>query len=566
MNAPIINNEQLDHLLPFHLVLDEDFRILRAGRSMKKLFPLIEGTFVLKFFEILRPKIGTVTFRDLKHFEELIILKSKGDNPILFRGQVELVESDKQLLFIGTPWFSSMEQVMEHNLTLHDFAISDPMIDLLHVLKTEEIVSKEVKELLEKVNREKQKSEEMAQRMNSLFEHATEGILLSDKNGVILMANPAALSLFKYEKREMVGKKIEKLLPERFAAHHEMHRQSFIRQPSSRTMGKGRELYAIDKNGKEFPVEISLSHFTNHEEFFAIAFIIDITQRKEIERNINLQKEQLEKVTFEVRQLNAELEAKVEERTNILKEALQRLEQSQEELSEALDKERQLNEIKSRFVSMASHEFRTPLSTMLSSASLLKKYTTSEDQPKRERHIEKITGSIHHLNLLLEDFLSLGKLDEGKMSAHLQPIILDEVISDTIGEIEGQLKEGQQIVFKNNCDREVNSDKALLKNVLFNLISNAIKFSDKGKAITISSKIKDGYARVAVQDQGIGISEEDQEHLFSSFFRGKNALNIQGTGLGLHIVKRYLELLGGQVELKSKLNTGTCITFSLPIN
>src|ERR1041385_7579642 len=119
------------------------------------------------------------------------------------------------------------------------------------------------------------------------------------------------------------------------------------------------------------------------------------------------QQQQLEKVTNDVRKLNAELEAKVEERTIILKEALQKLEQSQSELSEALDKERQLNEIKSRFVSMASHEFRTPLSTVLSSASLLSKYTQSDHQDKRNRHIDKIRNSVKHLNDILEDFLSL---------------------------------------------------------------------------------------------------------------------------------------------------------------
>src|SRR5206468_8564893 len=133
--------------------------------------------------------------------------------------------------------------------------------------------------------------------------------------------------------------------------------------------------------------------------------------------NVIHQQEQLEKVTDDMRLLNADLEIKVEQRTIILKEALQRLEESQIELNQALDKEKELNEIKSRFVSMASHEFRTPLSIVLSSASLLSKYTSAEDQEKRNRHIEKIKASVKHLNDLLEDFLSLGKLDEGKVGA-----------------------------------------------------------------------------------------------------------------------------------------------------
>src|SRR5207344_1485192 len=157
-----------------------------------------------------------------------------------------------------------------------------------------------------------------------------------------------------------------------------------------------------------------------------------ITSRKEIEKSIIQQQSQLEKVTEEMRQLNMDLEIKVEQRTIILKEALQKLEESQNELSGALDKERQLNEIKGRFVSMASHEFRTPLSTVLSSASLIEKYTGSDDQEKRARHIEKIKNSVKHLNNLLEDFLSLGKLEEGKIGIHLHEFDLVELIHDTI--------------------------------------------------------------------------------------------------------------------------------------
>ena len=125
---------------------------------------------------------------------------------------------------------------------------------------------------------------------------------------------------------------------------------------------------------------------------------------------------ELEKVTFEIRKLNTELEKKVDERTHILKEALEKLEESQTELHEALDKEKQLNEIKSRFVSMASHEFRTPLSAVLSSAALLSKYVKEEEQEKRNKHIDRIKDSVKHLNDILEDFLSLGKLDEGRIS------------------------------------------------------------------------------------------------------------------------------------------------------
>src|SRR4029078_9341504 len=162
----------------------------------------------------------------------------------------------------------------------------------------------------------------------------------------------------------------------------------------------------------------------------------------------------LERITNEIKTLNAELEAKVEERTLILREALQRLEESQKELSEMLQKEKELSEIKSRFVSMASHEFRTPLSTVLSSASLLSKYTSAEDQDKRNRHIVKIKNSVQHLNDILEDFLSLGKLDEGKVNANPASFDLKELVLETTDEFKGLLKKGQEIIY----DHKGNSD------------------------------------------------------------------------------------------------------------
>lgn len=277
------------------------------------------------------------------------------------------------------------------------------------------------------------------------------------------------------------------------------------------------------------------------------------------------QQKELEEITKDIRKMNTELEAKVEERTVILKEALLKLEQSQEELSEALNKERELNEIKSRFVSMASHEFRTPLSTILSSASLLGKYVATDEQEKRNRHILRIKDSVKNLNDILEDFLSLGKLNEGRVGASRSEFNLQELIQDTTEEMKGLLKNRQSIMCRHEGKAIIHSDKKLLKNILINLISNSIKFSDEGGKIEINSRVENGTAGVAVSDDGIGIPEDDKEHLFSSFFRGKNVMNIQGTGLGLHIVKRYIDLLGGDVHLESELDRGTTISFSIPV-
>lgn len=403
-----------------------------------------------------------------------------------------------------------------------------------------------------------------ATHLTSLFENATEGIILTNGDGNIVLVNPAAQRVFGYTENELIGSPIEVLIPERTRAHHHSLREGFYEKPSNRVMGHGRDLYGKRKDGKDIPVEVSLSFYKRGNELFVIAFIVDITERKKIEQNIMLQQKELEKMTHDMRKLNTQLEAKVEERTLILKEALQKLEESQKELSEALDKEKQLSEIKSRFVSMASHEFRTPLSTVLSSASLLSKYTTTEEQDKRTRHVEKIKSSVKHLNDILEDFLSLGKLDEGKVAAHCAEFDMNEFLKDVMDEMKGLLKKGQRFEASNEENMKVHSDKKLLKNIVMNLVSNAIKFSEEGQSISIKAIPDEGNVVISISDKGIGIPEDDQEHLFSSFYRARNAVNIQGTGLGLHIIKRYLDLLGGTVRLESKLNQGTTFFVTIP--
>lgn len=400
--------------------------------------------------------------------------------------------------------------------------------------------------------------------MTSLFENATEGILLTDKTGKIVLVNPAAEKMFGYDRTELIGEFVEKLMPWHFADKHVHLRQGFYTQPSNRTMGTGRDLFATRKDKSEFPVEISLSHYMQNNEPFVIAFIVDITTRKEIEKNLLRQKIELEKISSDIRRLNSELEGKVEERTQILKEALLKLEQSQQELSESLDKERQLNEIKSRFVSMASHEFRTPLSTILSSATLVAKYPTTEEREKREKHILRIRDSVNHMNELLEDFLSLGKLEEGKVG--ITPVLFSvkDFLEDIMEEMRVQLKTGQDIECKFSGNPEFLTDKRMLKNISLNLVSNAIKFSPEGKIIHMECVSEPDKLTLRVRDEGMGIPEEDQPHLFATFFRAKNASNIQGTGLGLPIVKRYVNLLRGDITMYSKLEEGTAFTVTLP--
>ena len=400
--------------------------------------------------------------------------------------------------------------------------------------------------------------------LSLLFEHSTEGIILTEGKGPVVLVNPAAERMFGYAADEIIGQPIERLIPQRYQTNHIKLREGFYNNPQNRVMGHGRDLYGRKKNGLEFPVEVSLSFYRKDDQLFVIAFIVDITRRKNTEEEIQEQQKELQRMATTLRDLNRDLEQKVEERTTILKEALQKLEKSQIEIQEALQKEKQLNEIKSRFMSIASHEFRTPLSTVLSSASLLSKYSTGEDQPKRERHIEKIKSSVRSLNGILEDFLSLGKLEEGKISIHTEEFDVQEFIFSIVEEMNPLLKTNQHLSVDHKGFSKAVSDKRLIKNILINLITNAIKFSDEGSTVQLNVSAAEDVISFEVIDRGIGIPKDEFEHLFSSFYRARNAVNIQGTGLGLHIVKRYLELLQGEIQVETEVGKGSKFSIQIP--
>lgn len=281
-------------------------------------------------------------------------------------------------------------------------------------------------EPIDKVKEAEKMTAQDEQRFLALLEHASMGIVEVNHLGEINNVNPFALKLFGYTEQEVLNKKIELLIPPRFHTRHTKHRDDYIHHPRSRPMGAGMDLFAVKKDGTEFPVEVSLSSYTRNNEQYAIAFISDITIRKEAE--------------LKIKKMNDELEETVEQRTKELMVAIQQLERSKEELSRLLEKEKELNELKSKFVSMASHEFRTPLSTVLSSSYLLQKYTSEEDQPKREKHLQRIVSSVNMLTDILNDFLSVGKIEEGKINIRLSEIDVPNVIDAIIEEIRNNFR------------------------------------------------------------------------------------------------------------------------------
>lgn len=397
---------------------------------------------------------------------------------------------------------------------------------------------------------EEKKYMESSEGIDALFLHATEGVLVTNDSGEIIRINPSAERLFGYDNGELIGQKVEVLIPSRFSGHHTGLRGEFHKNPHARSMGQGINLFGKHKSGSEVPVEISLSPFSNSNGRFVIAFIVDITIRKQAEEKL--------------KNYSAELEKQVKNRTMILEEAVRELEKTQKSLHQALEKERELSDMKSRFVSMASHEFRTPLATILSSLSLVTKYGEQNDKEKQERHVSKIKSSINNLTDILNDFLSVSRFEEGRVDYMPEPFNLRIFILEVLSDLGTLCKPGQQLVAEHTGSDEVVMDKKLLRNILFNFVSNAIKFSPEGKNITVKTVVSETQAKISITDQGIGIPKADQEHLFERFFRGNNATHIQGTGLGLHIVAKYTELMKGRISYESEEQKGTTFTVTIP--
>ena len=283
----------------------------------------------------------------------------------------------------------------------------------------------------------------------------------------------------------------------------------------------------------------------------------------QLERAIRYSMQQAKNLS-EIKDLNILLEKRVKDRTLILEQAMTELEKSRAELSIALDREKEVNEMKSRFVSMASHEFRTPLTTILSSLALISKYAAAGEREKEKKHIERIKASVRGLSDLLNDFLSVSKLEEGKVNTTAEKFLISELGAEVIEEMQAVARPGQLLSYKHTGSLEAYTDKKILRHILLNLISNAIKFSPVNGEIFVHTQVVNNILTLRVEDAGLGISEEDQKHLFERFFRGKNVTNIQGTGLGLNIVANYLRVLGGSINLQSDLNMGSVFKVQVP--
>lgn len=395
---------------------------------------------------------------------------------------------------------------------------------------------------------------------NMLLGSVSEGVIVVDEHQVIVEANDSAEKMFGYEKGELLDQPLNILIPQNYHANHGSHFKGFMKHKERRRMGHGRDIFGIRKDRTTFPVEAGLNPFTVYEKDFVMALVIDISVRKEQEHKIQ--------------ELNATLEEKVDNRTKKLNETIDQLEvenkkriKAEKNAKSALKKEQELNELKTKFLSLVSHEFKTPLTGILTSTILLGKYKLTEQQDKRDKHLKTIADKVHYLNNILNDFLSVEKLEKGKISYNFSKFKLSKVVNEVVYNSNMLLKDGQHIKYPENIDEiSLYQDEKILELALSNLVHNAIKYSSEHAVIEINIVQNDDVITFKVSDNGIGIPKKDQKNIFQRYFRAENVLLTQGTGIGLNIVKDHIENLKGRLYFNSKEHQGSVFTIELPNN
>lgn len=401
---------------------------------------------------------------------------------------------------------------------------------------------------------------------NVLFEAASEGIIVVDNTQHIVAVNAAAENMFGYQKGELNQQHLNLLIPTKYHSKHHHHFEDFIENSEKRQMGHGRVLYGIKKDGSLFPVEAGLNPFKKDGQEYVMSLIIDISVRMETQRQIN--------------ELNFYLEEKIKTRTGELSESINKLKvlnkslqdevlkrkAAEEKIKDALQKEKELNELKTKFLSLVSHEFKTPLSGILTSATLAEKYTKNEQQENREKHLGTIRNKVHYLNNILNDFLSIERLDSGKGQYKYAYFSLKRLINEVIYNANVTLKKGQDINYPKDIeDISIYQDEKILELILSNILGNAIKYSPENTSIKFEVLLTDNKIFFNIEDQGRGIPKKDQKHIFERYFRAENALLDQGTGIGLNISRTHLVNMGGQISFLSEENKGTQFKIEVPI-
>ncbi len=361
-------------------------------------------------------------------------------------------------------------------------------------------------------------------KFKAIIEATPDCLVMINKSGEIILANALSEKLFGYTKEQLIGQKVEFLIPNRFHPNHEAHRTSYFMQPRTRPMGVGLDLFGLHKDGHEFPVEISLSPLETEDGLLALAAIRDITDRKSLVEQLRAKNIELEKVSL----------------------------------------------AKDHFLASMSHELRTPLNAIIGFTGTLLMKLPGPLNANQEKQLTTVKNSAKHLLSLINDLLDLTKIESGKVELQLEKVSCDEIINDVITSLT-PIAESKKIDLQAKIPSVkiyAETDRRALTQILINLTNNALKFTEQGRVeINIDIRIIDNteYAAINVTDSGIGIKQEDVEKLFKAFEQVKiPGKVIEGTGLGLHLSQKLATLINGKIEFSSKYGEGSTFSILIP--
>lgn len=421
----------------------------------------------------------------------------------------------------------------------------DNSLIIKHLNQTKEILEQKV--ALRTMHLAQSKRE-----LNAIFDSVHTGILVIDnKTEEIIKSNPIAA--------EMIGDKEFNIIGNSYKNYLDFDDNNKAKMGQLFENIRNFESNLRRANGDLIPILRTVSFINTGNNYYRIESFVDISERKKAELALKQAKELLE---LKVQERTEDLQLLVHKLKNEIKEK----ENAQKELIRMLEREKELSDLKTKFVSMVSHEFRTPLTIIRSSAQLVEKFYSALNDEEKKEYLDRIIKTVDFMKDLIENVIFIGKSDIDKIKSNPTKIKIDEFCKNVINDFQLTLPSKRIINYKfEGADIEINIDSKLLRHIIVNLVSNAVKYSSEDKPVDIEVVLKDNFLYLKVKDYGIGIAEEEQNRIFDLFFRGKNVGNISGTGLGMSIILRALEILNGKIDVKSKLNQGSLFTVSIPI-
>lgn len=432
-----------------------------------------------------------------------------------------------------------------------DYIIKDNLNRLVPAIKA-------VCEKYQTIKSKKDAERELAKserRFRILFtENLAPMILIDPESRFIVDANKAAEKFYGWNVHQLREKRIDDIntLP-----------SEEIAKEMNNAVTRKRILFNFKhrrSSGDIRDVEVFSSSIMVGDKKLVHSIIHDVTEKKIVEKELALYQENLEELveerTFELDRTNQQLKKNLEEKKKL-----------EAQLEEALAKEKEINELKSRFISTVSHEFRTPLTAIFSSVQMIEMFSHKWSKEKIDGHFKQIESSINNLTQLLDDVLTVSRVDREVLKSEISRINIRELLNSFINEVKLYDRDDHEFIFSIESSSEIiEIDSKLIRYTVVNLLSNAVKYSPKNSPIYLKVFIQNDTLKIIITDKGIGIPKNEIKHLFTEFFRANNSVGIQGTGLGLSIVKRSVELLGGTISVESKINEGTTFTLIIPVN